>query len=174
METIYGSLWSKQFQESDGHANTKAIQLWMVALVQRGIKTEDLQRVIHKTLDKYVQFPPRLAQVIEMCQLTEAELNLPSFEEAYKEATSGRLSYRPKKSGAALISPSERFWSWAKQTHPAIFHAVQAVKPNIYTFDRAEAKQSEMMFKAAWQEVIKRLKQGEHLAPVPKVLKSCG
>jgi hypothetical protein len=169
MSLIYGRLWDKQFETEKGQANLKAIQLWMVSLVQRGITKEDLQRAASKTLDKHLNFPPRLPQVIEMCRLTEEDLGLPPIEQAYYQATSGRLSHRPK-AGNSLVTPEQRYWSWAKQTHLAIYHATRLILPDLYTFDRVPSQDSFKMFKTAWEKVICRLLRGEQLEAVPEVL----
>jgi len=93
MSLIYGRKWDKQFETPDGQANPKALQLWLVSLIQRGITVLDLQRATDKTLDKHPDFAPRLPQVILLCRLTEEDLGLPDFHEAYQEATKGRGRY---------------------------------------------------------------------------------
>lgn len=157
MSIIYGRKWLNQFEDQQGQPNEMAIKIWMVSLNKRGITKEDLWRCLDKTIDKHPKYAPRLPEVIEMCGLTEEDLGLPSFEQAFYEATIGRGRY------------TYRYWEWAQQTHLAVYHAVSYIKDK-YNFDRAPEAQARKIFAEAWYYVVNQLKAGQKLAPVPKVI----
>ncbi len=161
MSLYYGNKWDNQFRNHQGSSNPLATQLWMEALFKRGITAMTLRKVVHKTLDQHSDFAPRLPEVIAMCkEIMEEELGLPDLYQAYAQVTTVRGRFNGRKDG---------YWRWAKQTHLAVYHALQAM--DTFRFDRLPHKEALKMFEAAWNSVKQRLLKGEKLDPVPYVLK---
>jgi hypothetical protein len=159
MAMIYERKWSNRFSHDDGTPNTKAAKFWALTLAKKGVTSQGLRRCLDKTLDKHPNFAPTLPEVIQMCQLSEEDLGLPSFEEAYYEATIGR---------GRFFGP-DGYWKWAQQTHLAVYHAVKNIKDK-FRFDRLPEDQTRKIFKEAWQKVVNRLIAGDKLEPVPYVI----
>jgi hypothetical protein len=153
MNSIYGYLWTSTYDD-------EAMIIWEAALAKRHLIREDLRRGISKCVDRGDKFPPNLPEFIQLCRITEADLNLPSFEEAFHEATvtRGKFHYQPN-----------GYWQWAHQTHLAIYHAVRNI-PDLFSFDHLPEMEARRVFKTAWQQVIDQLLAGKPLEPIPTVI----
>ena len=153
MSSIYGHLWTSTYDD-------EAMIIWGAALTKRHLTREDLRYGISKCIDCGDKFPPNLPEFIKLCQVTETDLNLPSFEEAFYEATVTRGKFRYQKNG---------YWQWAGQTHLAVYHAVENIL-DLFNFDHLAETEARRVFKTAWQKVIDRLLAGEPLEPIPTVI----
>jgi hypothetical protein len=160
MAAIYDRKWSKRFEKPDGTSNTAAVKIWAVQLVKKGVTPKALQRCLEKTIDEYPNFAPTLPEVIQMCQPSEKDFDVPDFETAFWEATVGRGRFGPGTDG---------HWKWAAQTHLAVYHAVKNIK-DVYNFGRLATEPAKKVFAQAWQKVLNDLSQGKQLEPPPPVI----
>lgn len=160
MAAIYDRKWSKRFEKNDGTSNTTAVKTWAVNLVKKGVTPKALQRCLEKTIDEYPNFAPTLPEVIQMCQPSEKDFDVPDFETAFWEATVGRGRFGPGTNG---------HWKWAAQTHLAVYHAVKNIK-DVYNFDRLPTEAARKVFAQAWQKVLNDLSAGKQLEPPPPVI----
>jgi hypothetical protein len=153
MTGIYGPIWTSTYHD-------EAIKIWGATFTRRGLNRDDLRRGLSKCLDRGEKFPPNLPEFLELCRMTKADLNLPSFEEAFCEATNGRGKFHYQQNG---------YWRWASQTHLAIYHAVRNI-PDLFSFDHLPETEARRVFKTAWQQVINQLLAGKPLEPIPTVI----
>jgi hypothetical protein len=159
MAIIYERKWSNRFSHNDGTPNVKVTKFWALTLAKAGVTSQGLRRCLNKTIEKHPTFAPTLPEVIQMCQPSEEDLGLPSFEEAYYEATIRR---------GRFFGP-DGYWKWAQQTHLAVYHALKNIKDK-FRFDHLPSEQARKVFKEAWQKVVNRLIAGDKLEPVPSVI----
>lgn len=151
MGNIYGHIWYSSFGKPD------AVAFWENAFKKARLTKTDLARGIEKVLDADEDFPPTLPRFLKLCRLSEADLNIPSFEEAYHEATveRGRIG---------------DYWTWARQVHPAIYHAIKGIGTDLFSFNRMPETQARKVFRESWNFVLNRLLSGEQLKPAPVVI----
>jgi len=153
MNSIYGHIWTSTYDD-------EAMIIWGAALTKRHLTREDLRRGISKCVDRGDKFPPNLPEFVGLCKMTEADLNLPSFEEAFHEATITRGKFYYQQNG---------YWKWAHQTHLAVYHAVRNIF-DLFNFDHLPETEARRVFKATWQKVVDQLLAGKPLEPMPTVI----
>jgi hypothetical protein len=153
MTGIYGHIWTSTYDD-------EAIKIWSATFTRRSLSREDLRRGISKCLDRGDKFPPNLPEFLELCRITGTDLDLPSFEEAFYEATVTRGKFHYQQNG---------YWRWASQTHLAIYHAVRNIS-DLFNFDHLTETEARRVFKTAWQRVVDQLLAGKSLEPIPTVI----
>lgn len=153
MTGIYGHTWTSTY-------NDEAMKIWGATFTRRGLTREDLRYGISKAINQGNQFPPNLPEFLELCKMTEADLNLPSFEEAFYEATVTRGQFRYQQNG---------YWKWAHQAQLAVYHAVKNI-PDLFNFDHLPEIEARRVFKATWQKVVDPLLAGKPLELMPTVI----
>lgn len=139
-----------------GHRLTSAFgdkppQPWIAGIAK--LTDQQIRTALGRCVADKIAWPPTLPEFIALCEPRPEDHNLPSLEDAYREAVmlaGDRLAGKP-------INPS----------HPAIWHAADAAGLTLLT-QYAEAGKRD--FARCWQITVRAVMAGEQLAPIPKAL----
>lgn len=151
MTVIYGAAWTSVYN------NEEAVQTWKNSLKYRSISREKMRKALSKCIDRGSQFPPNLPEFIKLCQppvMTEADLGLPTFEQAFRAATEERYKWRAFENG---------YKKWAREVHPSVYHALTTGVGDIFSFDDMPVSQAKELFQKSWQATVKKLLSGEQM-----------
>jgi hypothetical protein len=143
MAMLYGHRWASSYGETDDGT-------WLRGLV--GLTREQIGVGISRAIQSGEAWPPTLPQFRAWCEPTAADLGIPAFEDAYREACVG------------LRPHTDHTWS-----HPVVYHAAHSV--GRYEFLHLNDDTLRRMFRRAYDVMVTRAKRGEALdIPVPKTL----
>lgn len=143
MAMIYGHRWVSAYGDADDGT-------WRRALA--GFTREQIGLGINHAVKSGDPWPPTLPQFRAWCLPTAAELGIPNFESAYREAAQG------------VVPHQAHTWS-----HPVVYHAAYEVGQ--YEFLHLGDDVLRKMFRRAYDVIVERCRRGEDLSvPVAKSL----
>lgn len=130
MTDIFGYRWASAYGTTDQSGT------WGKGLA--GLTSEDIGRGVRKVIELGMDWPPSMPEFRKLCEPDEADLGLPTMDQAYRAA-------------------ARRDW----KLHPAVFHAAKIVGQ--WELEQKPEYITRPLFAKAWETVVKRIRAGEQL-----------
>lgn len=149
LQTIFPA-WHKSLPTTEHLESAK--RQWLTALKENGILSQtQLNAGLRKARAEGSDFWPSPAKFVAWCKPTPEDYGLPTFEAAYREATSkcGYLGH-------------------VKWSHPSVYHAITQV--GIFDFGQMTHDKALSAFKNAYKLTVEAVMRGEKLPEVPKAI----
>lgn len=141
MTEVFGHRWASAYGASDSGTWAKGLA---------GLDSEDVGRGVRRVIEAGMDWPPSLPEFRKLCEPDEADLGLPTMNQAYRAA-------------------ARRDWS----LHLAVYHAAKIV--GIWELEQKPEYITRPQFEKAWGSIVKRIRAGEKLdGPIdaPKIERS--
>lgn len=136
--TVMLNIFGHQFESSFGRAPSDDWATILAGITPKMIGT-GIERM--KMIEKFQEWPPNALAFRALCLPSEADLGLPTAEEAFAQAVGNRSG---------------------QSKHPAVIHTLRKI--DSYSMRKAPADVARKLWNSAWKETVEHVAKGGELS----------